>query len=613
MIEYYEEYYDELETKKWIHVIPIAFILSVIPLIVYLKVNPLNEEMFKFWNGQKENLDFFSYYKLIWLMISTIVLSIIYILKVYRMRHKYINKSLYYLPLLIYFVLLIVSTISSKYKGIAIWGYSDRYEGVIAWTCYILICFFTMNFVRNRKHIKILIISLIFGAIILSFIGLMQYLGFDIWKTNLGKSIIIPSKYNSIKNSINFSLGDNIIYSTIYHYNYVGSYISMIFPLTLTYLILTKNIKYKIALSVINLILLVIWLGSGARSSFIGVFISLVILLIILIKNKKIKVKNLVILLAVFIGLSIVLNIVSKGSLYTRINSLINDIVNTNQEVKEEEKIPLKDIKYGDNYITVEMYNDILNVRIKDNFIELSNKNQEAINYTYNKQTGQLEIEDERYKAYKISLASLNEKIIFTIEKERIKLFFQIDGSKIYLIDGKGNPLSTDKVEKWGFEGKERIGSSRGYIWSRTIPLLKNVIFKGYGPDTFAAYFPQQDFEGKYYAYYGDMWHLIDKPHNLYLQIAINTGVISLIAILVMFLAYLLNSIRIYLKCDFNNFTNISGLAIMLAIIGYLGAGFFNDSVVSVAPVFWVLLGMGIAINGMVKKGMKSKEKPTLS
>ena len=28
----------------------------------------------------------------------------------------------------------------------------------------------------------------------------------------------------------------------------------------------------------------------------------------------------------------------------------------------------------------------------------------------------------------------------------------------------------------------------------------------------------------------------------------------------------------------------------------------FNDSVVSVAPIFWVLLGIGIAINFMIQK-----------
>ena len=34
-----------------------------------------------------------------------------------------------------------------------------------------------------------------------------------------------------------------------------------------------------------------------------------------------------------------------------------------------------------------------------------------------------------------------------------------------------------------------------------------------------------------------------------------------------------------------------------IIIVGYLAAGMFNDSIVSVAPVFWILLGVGAALN----------------
>jgi len=43
------------------------------------------------------------------------------------------------------------------------------------------------------------------------------------------------------------------------------------------------------------------------------------------------------------------------------------------------------------------------------------------------------------------------------------------------------------------------------------------------------------------------------------------------------------------------------GVGIMVAFVGYAISGLFNDSVVSVAPVFWILLGMGISINLKLK------------
>ena len=43
----------------------------------------------------------------------------------------------------------------------------------------------------------------------------------------------------------------------------------------------------------------------------------------------------------------------------------------------------------------------------------------------------------------------------------------------------------------------ERLGSGRGYIWSRSIPLIKQAGFMGLGADTYPEYFPQNDFKGK--------------------------------------------------------------------------------------------------------------------
>ena len=48
--------------------------------------------------------------------------------------------------------------------------------------------------------------------------------------------------------------------------------------------------------------------------------------------------------------------------------------------------------------------------------------------------------------------------------------------------------------------------------------------------------------------------------------------------------------------------------AVFSAIVSYCVAGIFNDSVVPVAPVFWVLLGLGIAMN----KGTYSQKAKSL-
>lgn len=74
---------------------------------------------------------------------------------------------------------------------------------------------------------------------------------------------------------------------------------------------------------------------------------------------------------------------------------------------------------------------------------------------------------------------------------------------------------------------------------------LKSAVFIGYGPDTFAMYFPQHDISGKVKAY-GTDDIIVDKPHNMYLQNAVNTGILSLLAFLVMIISYFLSSIKLY-------------------------------------------------------------------
>jgi O-antigen ligase len=95
----------------------------------------------------------------------------------------------------------------------------------------------------------------------------------------------------------------------------------------------------------------------------------------------------------------------------------------------------------------------------------------------------------------------------------------------------------------------------------------------------------------------------------MYLQIAMNTGVLSLLSVLTLFGFYILQSLKLYMKSMNNSFASISGAGIFLSICGYLAAGLFNDSLVAVAPVFWILLGLGFVCNGLNKKQKDNMQK----
>ncbi len=88
-----------------------------------------------------------------------------------------------------------------------------------------------------------------------------------------------------------------------------------------------------------------------------------------------------------------------------------------------------------------------------------------------------------------------------------------------------------------------------------------------------------------------------------YLQIAVQTGLVSMIAFLLFYLFYFVTSIRLYMKSKLDSYETQIGAAILVGTFGYMIMGLANDSSITVAPIFWLLMGIGIAINYRLKNG----------
>lgn len=596
----------EINEVEWYHLLPLIFIIAIIPLIVHLKVIPLTGASFDFWNGTKENLDFFSYYKGIWLLIAAAFAIFVYVARLFQSDSNLMKKDLkmYYITAGVYVLFVIGSTLFSNYQSIAMSGFPDRYEGVYILVTYIVIFVITTSLISNEKQIKIMLGSLITGAIIIGAIGFFQYMGYDLWKSNFGESLMLPAQYANMANGLQFQFDKHTIYATLYHTDYVGSYMAMLFPLSFALFVLAKNKIFKIFMAFMTVLMAINWLGCNSRAGMVGGILALIVFFIaihkIIIKYWKYFSLGLIAAIVISIGL----NQISHGYLGTRINSLIVDaksVVGLNKATPSDSTtIPLKDIKIKGTDGSIVTTTETLNFSFDKGDLNFKDDKQNSLESSFDNTNGKITIKDQRYKDYALSAGKMGNDTVLKVDKGEIKLLFNLKPDGISLMDNKGKNFSLEPVESWGFKGHERLGSSRGYIWSRSLPLLKNTLFLGYGPDTFAAYFPQNDILGKMYAYYGDMWQLVDKPHDLYLQIALNTGVISLLSVLILFGLYIVKSIRIYLKSDYNNLISQVGISVFVAIVGYLGAALFNDSIVSVAPVFWVLLGIGVSINHLI-------------
>ena len=122
----------------------------------------------------------------------------------------------------------------------------------------------------------------------------------------------------------------------------------------------------------------------------------------------------------------------------------------------------------------------------------------------------------------------------------------------------------------------DRYGSGRIYIWKETLKVVPRYIVHGIGIDSLANVLDGKPIirEGK----------IVDKAHNEYLQILVTMGIFSLISYLCMHFIILKNGIK--------NTFKTHEIYFLLPVIGYLVQAQFNISVIEVAPIFYIALGL---------------------
>ncbi|MBR1413920.1 MAG: O-antigen ligase family protein [Bacilli bacterium] len=140
---------------------------------------------------------------------------------------------------------------------------------------------------------------------------------------------------------------------------------------------------------------------------------------------------------------------------------------------------------------------------------------------------------------------------------------------------------------------KDNYGSSRMFIWKNTLKIVPKNIINGVGIDNFYYAFGDKPlWKGKYF---------YDKAHNEYLQILICEGIFALISYLVFYFIIIFRGIK-------NNYKEKS-IYLILPVIGYLIQAFFSFSVIEVAPIFYISLGLLVDRDNIIKKEVNNDKK----
>lgn len=588
-----------LKYDIWL-ILPLILVISIVPLIVYLKIVPVDDILLIFTNG-KENFDFFSYFKMQWLLIITLLGAIYYIARYFLSENVLIRKTKNYYLMGAYILFALISTLFAQYKGVALMGFVDRYEGLFVLTAYIALTFLAFNSIDNEKQLKSILIALGVSSLLMTLLGLTQFVDKDFFMSEVGKNLILPGRYEHIADGLNFTFaGSRTVYGTLYNINYVGVYMSLVFAVSSTLAILLKTDKFKLFFILTSLASFLMLLGSRSRAGMFSIAVYALLAIVFFRTQIRTRWKS-------FLGIIIAVVVVFFGVNTARDGYYTNILKAGLNSLKAVHEADFKDIVLDENTATIKFKDYSLKIAAENVGFQFYDENDALLETTYAENV--YKVVTEPYNKHTFTLKTMEERYVIldstivTNRGGRVIRFVVDDNTEMKVLGYRGEFLDDIKAPSFGFEGREQMASNRGYIWSRSIPMLKDTLLWGHGPDTYALHFPNNDYVGKFLGF-SDINMVVDKPHNMYLQIAINTGVTSLIAFVGLVAVYIIDSFKLYFnRKEYSGFMDVAGLGILMAVIVYLFTGLSNDSIVSVAPVFWILLGSGMAVNYKLKEG----------
>ena len=521
----------------------------------------------------------------------------------------------------LFVVLASVSTLLSPVRSIAVSGLFDRYEGIGVWVGYLLSMVLAMLVMRGQGEWTWLRNILLFFLGIQIIIGFSQFIDKNILDFRLIKGLIVTEALVK-QYHIGILNSAGTVYGTINNANFYSQTIALLLAI----------IFPGIAAKAKSKILKILFVGGGAclvfaRSSggLVG-FVAGIFAVSMIMELETQAVRKFLPFLGVPLFTGVLLKVIGfkppttadlilcgmiplaflTGILVNRFFSKRPDwspkklglitlsagiaafgfwVLTPDYSKQTVRHIAMKDnrmqIDYPDGRLT-------LVVNAKNEITSLGSAGQ---------------VLSENVSSGTVSLEMLHEKIqieahegfsILTLERLNAR-FVAVD-RKFFIQDSRYLPVRNDANPAFfGFVGKEKFGTGRGFIWSRSIPMLKKSLIWGIGPDVFPYMFPQSDYAGKINR--GDPNILIDKPHNWYLQVAVGTGILSLLCLL--FIWYRTASkARRALKNPSGDETKKMAISFLGFIAVYAVTGLFYDSIISVSMWVWPVLGAFVGLLG---------------
>lgn len=582
--------------------------IFLVPLIVRLYRYDPNLSQFYWYLDSADGfeIDVFLYWKSRIFTALGVIMGIVLAFKFTNKDFRQSLKKTYWVyPLAAYGILTLLSTLFSEYRSFGFSGIHEQFESVWVVLSYCILTFFAYVFVKNTADLTVLRRTFFALFIVLCALGISQLSGRDFWESTLGRQLMVPEKYAAIRKILSFNFsnsGIHQVYLTFYNPNYVGMFASLVLPFAIFCIFSVKKWWQKILWIAVTIVLVICTFNSGSKTFLISIVISA---LAALIFCRRAIFRRILFVIPVGIALFF------GGRAYFKHINLDPVQYVKNALTLRENNYLLDDIRFTEDDIEIDYNNATLYASYTADAAgpHLACKDSEGNNLEYTaRDDGYLVLNDPVFSGILFRFEQGNEYFpwLGVIYVRGISVYYTQTQEGYSYINNVGKFAEPIKAPAVIFDKYDSFASNRGYLWSRSIPLLRNSIILGTGADTFSLVFPHNDLPGRINA--GYYTALVTKPHNLYLQIGVQHGVLALLCFLAVCLIYIAQSFRLYFKSDFSDKNHWLGAGIMLGVIGYLIAGISNDSCIAIAPIFWALLGIGFAVNRINREAAKENE-----
>ena len=593
--------------KRNTQLLPIILMMGFVPLIVHMFSYNANLSQFDWFPAESDSqIDFFFGWKMVAIIVIGVIMAIILVGQYLKDNESLKFENSFYF-LMVYALFVLMSALFSSHKYWVAHGTYELFEPVWVVFTYIIVCYYVYEYVEEEHQVEAILRWAGIGIAGVTLIGTFQYFGLDYFRSFVGKHLMTSTSWWDKLDQLTFNFADKTSYTTLYNPNFLSFYFGMLIPLLICLFIGTKKIWHRAAIAVAEVLCIICLIGSRSTTGWMALVVGGVILaLVLLSRNKKLFGIGIAVAAVGIIAAIILGNTTSAGQ------GIKNTILGT---YHMKDQFAVNAVDTNDDAVVFDIFGNKVSITYDqedETHMSISCKDADGneLSRTMTDETQQIYVlDDSRFDGMQIQPAMFSDTIagiIVTVDGIQWNFTKMDDGTYAY-INSAGKIVKCHPVRQVHLFREDAM-SMRGHIWNNTIPLLGRHVLMGSGANTYMMEYPQDDYIGHAYIYGQNNFDV--KAHCWYLQQWVETGLFGTLALLGFLIWYLIRCVRIYRRVDLHERLSWIGFGLFAAVLVYMVAAVVNDSNVCTAPVFWCILGLGLAVNRMLVRNGELFEIP---